>query len=317
MSYTRIDDGILTHPKMADAEEACPVFAWVLWTKALVYVNQHKLDGRVTKKIAARLVGAANVDAAVAALVSTGLWDEDEDGYRFHDFTEHNATKDQRAEKARKNAEAQEAHRKKVREEKAAARLAAVSADASTSKQDSKQTVSAYEKESKAPPLHSSPLLSTPLPLPSEAERDPEDPSEDDLFKTYTVAANAASALAMKYVRDDRNAQALSTVWGTYGYAAKQTPAEFLESLAGRVGEYVADCMARKQPAQFEGQYAPYRFLAWLTATKAGVDPFPRAPVAIDGTTRGGSQGSRPQGPSSPYSDPTPEDIARMTGRAS
>lgn len=305
MSYTRIDDGILTHPKMADAEEACPVYAWVLWTKALVYVNQHKLDGRITKKIAGRLVGVGNVDVAIEALVSTGLWDEDESGYRFHDFTEHNATKDQRAEKAKKNAEAQAAHREKVREEKRLARLARVRDDA----ENSKQPVSAYEKGRKAPPLHSTPLLSTPLPSsPSGNDggeegatgNDDLDPTEEELFRSYTAGVCQASALTISHARSEENAFALSTVRGTH--QPNVPKADFLIWLTAEAKAYVVDAMARQQERKYEKNYAPTKFLAWVEARKAGSDPFPLALVAPEGGVRrpGGypRQGRPPEAPS-------------------
>ena len=180
MSWTKIDDGILTHPKMAEAEEICPVFAWVLWSKALVYVNQHKLDGRVTRKIATRLVGAANAGPAIAALVESALWDEAEDGWLFHDFHEHSATKEARAEKAKKNADNQAAYRERQRLERETAASAGrtsgeasraaskpptsetVSAYGSESDVASIDPVSAYGKERKAPPSLATPLRSEP-----------------------------------------------------------------------------------------------------------------------------------------------------------
>lgn len=191
MSWTKIDDGILTHPKMAEAEELCPVFAWVLWSKALVYVNQHKLNGRVTRKIATRLVGAANVEQAIYALVESALWDEDEDGWLFHDFHEHSATKEARAEKAKKNADNQAAYRERQRAEReAGVRAGRASGEASRAESKPPTTktvsaygpesnagvsdpVSAYEKERKAPPILSTPLRSEP----SRAENPPAAPA--------------------------------------------------------------------------------------------------------------------------------------------
>ncbi|MCH9837458.1 hypothetical protein K0U83_17475 [bacterium] len=163
MSWTKIDDGILTHPKMQEAEELCPVFAWVLWSKALVYVNQHKLNGRVTKKIAARLVGAKHAAAAIKALVESRLWDEDGDDWSFHDFEENNLTKEARADKAKRNAENQAAYRERQRLER--------EAEAAANAESSKPSVSAYGLESK-PSVSDNENVSKDVSLPSRAGAD-------------------------------------------------------------------------------------------------------------------------------------------------
>lgn len=332
MSYTRIDDGILTHPKMQEAEEQCPVYAWVLWSKALVYVNQHKLDGKVTRKIAVRLVGAKHADAAIDALTSTGLWDVIETGWYFHDFETHSATKEKRAEKAKQNAENQRNYRERQRLEKEAAEAA--------NGREGKRPVSAYGEERKQPesdnenagdsalfprarPHARTPLLSTPTPLRSSpphavpetaeegSETSTDDPSDRELFRTYAHGLSQALGGSVSPVKSDANIHALSCVWGEFGQPAGQTPSEFLADLGVRIGDYVADVRRRKQPPAFEAGYSPKRFLDWLRCTRDGADPFPRAPVALDEVGRGGSHGALASAPSAPLPvPPRPDEIA-------
>ena len=132
---------------MLDAEERCPVFAWVLWSKALVYVNQYRLDGCVTRKVASRLVPAKHARAAIDALVASGLWDQlSDDEFEFHNFRERNATAAERDAKARANADNQAAYRERQRDAREAKRKQAEEEKARAEC----EKVSAYGDESKS-----------------------------------------------------------------------------------------------------------------------------------------------------------------------
>lgn len=112
MSWTKLDDTILTNPKMLEAEELCPLAAPLLWFKALIYTNQQGLDGFVPARMVARLLdGHKLTQKAAQALKTVGLWDEVEGGVQFHNFAKHNLTKGQREEKAQKNREDQQRYR--------------------------------------------------------------------------------------------------------------------------------------------------------------------------------------------------------------
>ena len=112
MSWTKLDDTILTNPKMLEAEELCPLAAPLLWFKALIYTNQQSLDGFVPTRMVARLLdGHKLTPKAAQALKTVGLWDEVEGGIQFHNFAKHNLTKGQREEKAQKNREDQQRYR--------------------------------------------------------------------------------------------------------------------------------------------------------------------------------------------------------------
>lgn len=112
MSWTKLDDTILTNPKMLEAEELCPLAAPLLWFKALIYTNQQGLDGFVPDRMIARLLdGHKSTAKAADALKTVGLWDRVEGGIQFHNFAKHNLTKWQREEKAQKNREDQQRYR--------------------------------------------------------------------------------------------------------------------------------------------------------------------------------------------------------------
>lgn len=219
MSWTKIDDGILTHPKMLDAEERCPVFAWVLWSKALVYVNQYKLDGRVTRKVASRLVPAKHARAAIDALVASGLWDQlSDDEFEFHNFRERNATAAERDAKARANAdnqaayrerqrEAKEAKRRQTEEEKARAECEKVSAYGDGSKSLTPEPVSDASSRAAAGAHACDPVPSRPVPSrPSEGARTRvrlEDPNAD------AILAELSAAPALERVANRTTAETL------------------------------------------------------------------------------------------------------------
>lgn len=88
MSWLKIDDGLFLHPKWLRT----PATARALWITALSYCGKMNTDGRVDSALLP-LLGGTVEDAD--ALVSSGLWDATEGGYRFHDFEDYNRTAEQ------------------------------------------------------------------------------------------------------------------------------------------------------------------------------------------------------------------------------
>lgn len=86
MTWARIDDSILTHPKVAGLTAGA---GW-LWVRALVYCNRHLTDGLLVAA-ALRVLQARPRD--LAELVDAGLVEVVEGEYRIHDFGDWNETR--------------------------------------------------------------------------------------------------------------------------------------------------------------------------------------------------------------------------------
>lgn len=355
MTWPRIDDNVADHPKMLHAESLYPDFAWVLWSRALLYTNKHRLDGRVPGHVLSSFVASKKVRVRdiAEALVVAGLWERDGDDYVFHDFASWNLTKSAREEAARANREKQQRYRDRHREPpppEPSNRLAnpdvtgyaTVSnrtrdgnAEVSNGDEDGHETGDAPVRDpsdnqampevslaharagARAPshPIPSHPIPSLSEPPPSGEREAGEDPTEGELFAAYAQGVTEVVGYLSKPIRDDRNAHALSTVWGQFGYG-KTTRESFLRTLTRNAASYVRAAMDRKQPAQFEANYAPYRFLAWLQAHEAGHDPWPTRANSGAREGRGGGAGRGPAGgrpvQSMPPLDPA---AARLLGR--
>lgn len=95
MPWVRVDDGLFLHPKWL----ATPANARGLWVTALSYCGNQANGGNVPAVLLPML--GASVDDA-EALVKSGLWTRDGDGYRISNFCEYNptSTPDARAERA-------------------------------------------------------------------------------------------------------------------------------------------------------------------------------------------------------------------------
>ena len=102
MSWFRIDDGFYDHPKAADVSNA----AIGLWARAGSYCSRYLTDGAVSRTF----VRSWGTTKQAAELVKAGLWTEDADGWRFHDWTQSNPTRaeveERRAEDAERKREA-------------------------------------------------------------------------------------------------------------------------------------------------------------------------------------------------------------------
>jgi hypothetical protein len=83
MTWFKVDDSFYDHPKVFDAPDA----AVALWVRAGCWAARNLTDGKVPSKLPARLCD--DPETAVSELLSRGLWEEFEDGYRFRDWTDY------------------------------------------------------------------------------------------------------------------------------------------------------------------------------------------------------------------------------------
>ena len=96
MSWARLDDQLNTNRKLAEIDND----AYAVWVSGIVHCAQHLTDGLLTKAEVAllcRLRNVSNADsnAVTNALVTAGLWEEVENGYRVHDYLTYNPSREQ------------------------------------------------------------------------------------------------------------------------------------------------------------------------------------------------------------------------------
>jgi hypothetical protein len=93
--WAKIDDKLCTHPKFV----GLPLAPRGLWVTALSWSSMQLTDGHIPRS-ALRLFGAQPRDAR--RLVEAGLWEEDGDGWRFHDWSDYQPSAWDVRESARK-----------------------------------------------------------------------------------------------------------------------------------------------------------------------------------------------------------------------
>lgn len=91
MPWVRLDDGFADHPKL---EQAGPLAAW-LHVAALCYCARHLTDGCIPKPKALRLTDVPRPAQRVDALLAAGLWEDEGDHYRVHDYLEFQPSREQ------------------------------------------------------------------------------------------------------------------------------------------------------------------------------------------------------------------------------
>lgn len=105
MTWARLDDQFTDHPKVV---EAGPMAGW-LYVCGLTYANRYLTDGFIPGAQVKRLADLPNCDELADRLVSVGLWDAVDGGYRIHDFLDYNRSaadvKAERDEAARRQSE--------------------------------------------------------------------------------------------------------------------------------------------------------------------------------------------------------------------
>lgn len=91
MTWVRLDDSVLSHPKIA----ACGPEAFVLWVGGLCYANRHATDGHLPAHVLPLLCPASGWSAATLArlsdrLLTAALWRSDErGGWMIHGYDDY------------------------------------------------------------------------------------------------------------------------------------------------------------------------------------------------------------------------------------
>lgn len=102
MSYAKIDDLLPHHPKLIEAGgDAATVFG--IYVASICFAQRQRTDGFIPKKALALLLPSQPRPAKryLTLLVKLRLWDEAPDGWRIHDYLDHNDSASTRQSKAR------------------------------------------------------------------------------------------------------------------------------------------------------------------------------------------------------------------------
>lgn len=99
MAWVKIDDQFPGHPKVGKLAPAWRPLAVFLHINGLCWCNQYLTDGRIPKAMISRLAaeveylevhgqGLITTQRVADELVAVGLWEEDDEHYIIHDFSE-------------------------------------------------------------------------------------------------------------------------------------------------------------------------------------------------------------------------------------
>jgi hypothetical protein len=99
MSWVRLEDTFPEHPKI---DKVGGDAAW-LHVCALAYCNRNETDGLVPAGSVTRLSDRKNPRSLAARLVDAGLWEDDPNGWRIHDYLHYQPSRAQR-DKSRSDA---------------------------------------------------------------------------------------------------------------------------------------------------------------------------------------------------------------------
>ena len=91
MAWFKVDDRLWSHPKWM----MLPIEAKALWVSAGSYCAMHETDGEISRQTLAIVLPNSRQTRAANALVEAGLWEQESDGYRFHEWAEYQPTKAQ------------------------------------------------------------------------------------------------------------------------------------------------------------------------------------------------------------------------------
>ena len=111
MAWVRLDDGFPDHPKVGAAG---PVAGW-LFVSALCYASRYLTDGFVPASQLRRLAEIDDPEGAAAALVRSGLFEVEADGWRIHDYLDHQTSRERVDEARAQNARRQDRWRERNR----------------------------------------------------------------------------------------------------------------------------------------------------------------------------------------------------------
>ena len=85
MTWVRIDDNIVDHPKMVEVGHR----GLALFVASLCYASKHLTDGFIPKSAVPGLLPDLRAPKTADALVRVGLWDRVDSGYQVHDYLEY------------------------------------------------------------------------------------------------------------------------------------------------------------------------------------------------------------------------------------
>ncbi len=88
MTWFKICDTFADHPKLAEIPDDNWAEAVALWVAGGCYCARHLTDGRLPRGVARRLV-PFDTNAAICALTTFGLWDQDSEAFYYHDWAEY------------------------------------------------------------------------------------------------------------------------------------------------------------------------------------------------------------------------------------
>lgn len=87
MSWVRIHDAALTHPKMTGLVSLSHPFT--LWVWGLSYCQTHLTDGLIPRRAV-----PATCKRAIAGLIERGLWEAHDVGFKVHDYLDWNDSRE-------------------------------------------------------------------------------------------------------------------------------------------------------------------------------------------------------------------------------
>lgn len=112
MTWTKLDDGLHSHPKIRKAwREPRAVGLHLL---AINYATCHELDGKISPEfVEDYLPDAGERERVVAQLEACGLWDRNGVGWEIHDFLQYQPSKQSLREKREADAKRKREERKR------------------------------------------------------------------------------------------------------------------------------------------------------------------------------------------------------------
>ena len=91
--WIKLDDGLHSHPKIIEAWSIDRAGVG-LHLRALSYAADHLTDGHIRESWVAELFRVESErTSAVGALLQSGLWERNDDGYLIHDYLEFNESR--------------------------------------------------------------------------------------------------------------------------------------------------------------------------------------------------------------------------------
>ena len=91
MSWAKIDDGFLDHPKVLRAGED----AAALYLRALIWCARHLTDGAIPREALRAITTKRDAGKLAGMLVAVNLWESTPAGWQVHDYAKHNPSRAQ------------------------------------------------------------------------------------------------------------------------------------------------------------------------------------------------------------------------------